>query len=308
MYNSNKQFISILSDYGFKVTFGNESDTRFLRKALQALIQSPTVITKVEFIESEILGITQDSRGGIYDVACVDESGTQFIVEMQLSKYPDFIQRMKFYSFYRLNTLIRKGNYGFEDLPKIYCIGILAKNILPNIVDYHTVATLRNEKGELIDEQTTFVTVELAKFKKSMTNIHADLDKLIYTMKTLHKTKKPIQYPQFWTEEWLEVAIKELETRVFTPDQRMAYEMTLATNAMIVRAEQKKVDKAVQKATRKATQQATQIATHEATQKKEVEVVENALKKGLDVNAVAYIAGVPVDFVLDVQQRLSDNK
>ena len=24
-------FISFLSDYGFKVTFGNESDTRFLR-------------------------------------------------------------------------------------------------------------------------------------------------------------------------------------------------------------------------------------------------------------------------------------
>ncbi len=148
LYNDSERFISILSDYGFKVTFGNESDTRFLRKALQALIQSPIAIAKVEFIESEIPGLTKDSRSGIYDIACVDELGNQFIVEMQLSKYPDFIQRMKFYSFYRLNTLIRKGKYKFEGLPKIYCIGILAVNIFPSIADYHNVTVLKNEKGD----------------------------------------------------------------------------------------------------------------------------------------------------------------
>lgn len=30
--NDNGRFISILSDYGFKATFGNESDTTFLKK------------------------------------------------------------------------------------------------------------------------------------------------------------------------------------------------------------------------------------------------------------------------------------
>jgi hypothetical protein len=44
LYNDNERFISILSDYGFKATFGNESDTTFLKKALQALIKSPVPI------------------------------------------------------------------------------------------------------------------------------------------------------------------------------------------------------------------------------------------------------------------------
>jgi predicted transposase/invertase (TIGR01784 family) len=176
LYNDNERVISILSDYGFKVTFGNETDTRFLRRALQALIQSPIAITHIKFIESEIPGLTRDSRSGVYDVACVDQVGNQFIVEMQLSKYPDFIQRMKFYSFYRLNALVRKGKYKFEGLPKIYCIGILATNIFPNIADYHNVAVLRNEKGELIDDQTTFITAELAKFKKRLASVQTDLD------------------------------------------------------------------------------------------------------------------------------------
>lgn len=96
IYNENGRFISILSDYGFKATFGNEADTTFLKKALQALIDSPVPIKSVEFVKNDISAITIDSRSGIYDVACVDENDSHFIVEMQLSEYPEFIQRMKF--------------------------------------------------------------------------------------------------------------------------------------------------------------------------------------------------------------------
>ena len=292
LYNNNERFISILSDYGFKVTFGNGSDTRFLRRALQALIQSPVAIAKVEFIESEITGLTKDSRSGIYDIACVDERGNQFIVEMQLSKYPDFIQRMKFYSFYRLNTLIRKGKYRFEGLPKIYCIGILAVNIFPDIADYHNVAVLKNEKGELIDDQTTFITVELAKFKKRLANVQTDLDKLIYTMKTIHKATKPKQFPQFWNEEWLEAAIKELDTRAMTPEKRMAYEMTLSANALAVENENKKIQEAEQR-------KAVAVKT---------EAVKKALNRGkLTIEEIAEDNEVSSDFVLEIQRGLTKN-
>ncbi|MBO0934222.1 Rpn family recombination-promoting nuclease/putative transposase [Fibrella aquatilis] len=291
LYNDSERFISILSDYGFKVTFGNETDTRFLRRALQALIQSPVAIAKVEFIESEIPGLTKDSRSGIYDIACVDETGNQFIVEMQLSKYPDFIQRMKFYSFYRLNTLIRKGRYKFEGLPKIYCIGILAANIFPHITDYQNVAVLRNDKGELIDEQTVFITVELAKFRKRLANVHTDLDKLIYTMKTTHRTTKPRQFPQFWNEEWLEAAINELDTRQMTPEKRMAYEMTLAANALAVQNEQRKIEEA---------RQEENLAVKAQT-------VLRALKLGkLTIEEIAEYSGVSTDYVLEIQR--SPNK
>lgn len=292
LYNDNQRFISILSDYGFKVTFGNETDTRFLRRALQALIQSPVAIKSVEFIESEIPGLTRDSRSGVYDVACVDEQGNQFIVEMQLSKYPDFIQRMKFYSFHRLNTLVRKGKYKFEGLPKIYCIGILATNIFPHIADYHNVAVLRNEKGELIDDQTTFITVELAKFKKRLAHVQTDLDKLIYTMKETHKATKSKQFPQFWNEEWLEAAIKELDTRQMTPEKRMAYEMTLSANALAVENENRKIQ--------------------EAEQRKEAEVKAEAIKKALNrgkltIEEIAEDNAVSADFVLEIRRELTKN-
>lgn len=155
LYSDNQRFIPLVSDYGFKATFGNEADTRFLIKAIQTLINSPVAIQQVTFTQNEIKGVTRDSRSGIYDLFCKDETGSEFIVEMQLSHYPEFIQRMKFYSLYRLNTLIRRGDYQFENLPKIYCIGILAVSIFPNIAAYQNIAVLKNQHNELIDEQMT---------------------------------------------------------------------------------------------------------------------------------------------------------
>ena len=83
---------------------------------------------------NEMISLTGDSRSGIYDIACVDENENHFIVEMQLSEYPEFIQRMKFYALHRFNTLVKKGKYKFENIPKIYCIGILAVDIFLKLI------------------------------------------------------------------------------------------------------------------------------------------------------------------------------
>lgn len=286
-YNEKERFISLLSDYGFKATFGNESDTRFLKKALQALINSPVPIREVKFVKNDISALTKDSRSGIYDLACTDENGNHFIVEMQLGAYAEFIQRMKFYALYRFNTLVEKGNFTFEDLPRIYCIGILAKSILPSIKDYHNIAVLRNEKGELIDEQLTFITLELDKFNTQIADIQTDLDKLIYTMKNLHKATSPTQYPQFWNEEWLKIAIDELDKKALTQEERLVYAMTISANALAVKNENKKIEN--------------------AKQAKTFEVVKKMLLRGkATIEEIAEDCDVTVDFVLNIQNQLSD--
>ncbi|MCU0470699.1 MAG: Rpn family recombination-promoting nuclease/putative transposase [Arcicella sp.] len=280
------RFISILSDYGFKATFGNESDTRFLRKALQALIKSEIAIEKVSFTQNEMKGLTFDSRSGIYDISCIDENGNSFIVEMQLSEYPEFIQRMKFYALYKFNTFVKKGDYTFQDLPKIYCIGILAKDIFSDVSDYHNVAVLRNEKGELIDDQMTFISVELNKFDLSAEHCNNDLEKLIFTMKNLNSFPEPIQYPQFWDEEWLKIAIKELDTKAMSPEERLIYEMTVSANALAIQNEKRKIEKAVLL--------------------EKIEAIKKALEKGkLTIQEIAEYNNVSETFVLDVQKGVS---
>jgi predicted transposase/invertase (TIGR01784 family) len=273
-------FIPITSDYGFKVTFGNASDTLFLRVALQALINSPVPIREVQFEKTTFEAITRESRAGIYDVACTDEHGNQFIVEMQLAHAPEFLQRMKFYALHKFNTLVERGDFRYEKLPRIYCIALLDKSTLPGSA-YRTVVNLRNEQGELLDSQLTFILVELAKFNLPATAIHTDLEKLLYTMKTLHTASQPTQYPEFWNEEWLRVALNELNTRNLSPEDRAAFARAIAIKAEGVNAERRRVE----------------------------DLVRRMLLRGkLSVEEIAEDAQTTVQLVLDIQAELAREK
>jgi predicted transposase/invertase (TIGR01784 family) len=282
LYTDNQIFIPIISDYGFKATFGNEANTLFLRRALQALIKSEVPIKKVSFDKTTFEGITLDSRSGIYDV----KNGNHFIVEMQYGEAPYFIQRMKFYAMQKLNIMVKKGDFDYAKLSKIYCVSFLAKSILP-FSDYHTVANLRSEKGELIDEQMTFVMVELDKFKLKEKDCKNDIEKLTYTMKTIHTVTQSTEFPKFWNEKWLKIAIDELDRRKMTAEQRASFEILIARNAEAVKAEQRRIE--------------------EALELKNIETVTNALAMGLTIGQSAKLANVSEDFVKLVQRQLTAN-
>ncbi len=292
LYTDDQIFIPIISDYGFKATFGNEANTLFLRKALQALIKSEVPIKEVKFDKNTFDGITQDGRSGIFDLACTDENDNHFIVEMQYGDAPYFVQRMKFYALHKFNAMVKRGKFDYGTLTKIYCVAILANDILP-YPQFHTVANLRDEQGELFDDQMTFITVELDKFTLQEVDCQTDLQKLIYTMKTIHTHTftNPIQFPKFWDEDWLKVAIDELDSRKMTPDEKASLEILIARNAESVKAETRKI---------KQAREAENLAV-------KTETITNALSMGLTVEQSAKLANVSVDFVLSVQRQLSAN-
>ncbi len=75
---------------------------------------------------------------------------------MQYGDAPYFVQRMKFYALHKFNAMVKRGKFDYGTLTKIYCVAILANDILP-YSEFHTIANLRNEQGELFDEQMTFI-------------------------------------------------------------------------------------------------------------------------------------------------------
>lgn len=235
----NKQgFISLLSDYGFKVAFADESNTLFLRKALQALLQNNTPIKRVQFSRNELTATTSKARGGLLDLICIDEQKRTFIVEMQLGYYKEFIQRTKFYAFHKFNTLVERGNYKFEQLTPIYCIGLLAKSIFPNSKEYYHFGRLKNQKGEEMDKQITYIIIEIDKFKKKEAEIQSDLDKLIYIMKQSGKIKGLDELPKILTEDWIEQALSKVDKSQLSPEQRFQFEMMLARNGSLIEMRQ----------------------------------------------------------------------
>ncbi|MEY4539384.1 MAG: hypothetical protein RLZZ306_1141 [Bacteroidota bacterium] len=104
-------------------------------------------------------------------------------------------------------------------------------------------------------------------------------------MKTIHTVTQPTQFPKFWNEEWLKIAIDELDRRKMTPDERASFEILVARNAEAVKAESRKIK--------------------EALALKNIETIIKALKRGkLSIEEIAEDNGVTVDFVIDLQQKL----
>lgn len=238
-------FLPITSDYGFKVTFGNRTNTLFLRKALQALIQSSVPIIEIEFPKNTQEGETMSSRAGIYDLVCRDKNGQIFLVEMQKGHFPGFVQRLRFYGNHQFNLLANKGESTFENFLKIYCIGILGFALFPK-EHYHVRACLRDENGFVVDNQTEYIFVELGKFTKNGEDCSSDLDKLIYTMKNAQTAPATAQ-PEFMNEDWIRAALDALDTRKMSPEEYALAVMSWAREASEFHAEQKRLKEAEEK-------------------------------------------------------------
>jgi hypothetical protein len=110
-------------------------------------------------------------------------------------------------------------------------------------------------------------------------------------MNTIHTFTQPTQFPKFWDEAWLKVAIDELDSRKMTPDEKASLEILIARNAESVKAESKK---------NKEARESENLAV-------KVETVKNALSMGFTVEQSARLVNVSVDFVLSIQQQLSAN-
>lgn len=288
---SNKRYISILSDFGFKKTFGNTSNTLFLRTAIQALIQSKVRIAAVEFDRNEIGGLTKENRGGLFDVSCIDENGDNYIIEMQLDELKKFIKRSTFYASNRYGAISKKGDFLFDDLKKIYMISLLNGVIYPDSSELHHIGQLRNQHGELLGDEITQVIFEIGKWNKPVEEIKSNLDKLIYVMKVTHtlKTTDTFTPPEFWSEEWIQSTLKELDFSKMTPMEREYAE--------------RQIVKAVQYANSQKEKEEA-IREKEKLQQQLTTATINLLNINMSPQEIADILNISLEEVLKIKQTL----
>ena len=128
--------VSFLSDYGFKVTFGNKDNTLFARKALELIIEDLQPIEELRFLRNEFEGMTEDARAGLYDVVCQDEYKRVFIIEMQVDNYENLLKRLQFYAFQMFTAYAKKGKKGFDEMNAVHCICIINHHLSNMIQRY----------------------------------------------------------------------------------------------------------------------------------------------------------------------------
>lgn len=318
-YYPKDRFISFLSDYGFKVTFGDKDNTIFARKALEIILEEEEPIAELKYLRNEFEGITKGARAGLYDVICQDEERKRvFIIEMQVDNYEHLIERLQFYAFHLFTSLVNKGKKGFNDLATIYCICII-KGAITESVAAHQVITLKNEDNEIVMNNIIFHLIELAKFpvaKKDAATAISSKQQLFYTMKYAHsfnpKDKK--KHPPFWENEFYQMALNRLDLSRMSPIEISLYESSLIRDIVV----QEKINKDIQTAVDaalKLKEQEIQSKEQEIQSKEQeiqrlkTETVKKQLLRGkLTVEEIAEDVGVPIDFVLGIQKNLKKKR
>ena len=114
------QFINPFTDVGFKRIFGQEINKDLLIDFLNALLEGEKRVKDIRFLDKELLPAYRRDRGVIYDVYCTDESGEQFIVEMQNREQANFRERAL---YYLSRTVAAQGERGVSwqfDLKAVY--------------------------------------------------------------------------------------------------------------------------------------------------------------------------------------------
>lgn len=289
------RLISMLSDFGFKITFGNQKDHTFLRNALPLLIKSPMKIKKIRHLPNEVIGLTESGRKGIYDSVFLVDKELYFIVEMQLGNHSNLIERLLFYLSMSYISKIPKGKDGFSVVKKVHCICITRDIFFPNVTEYYHKGNFRTETGMLISDKQELIFVELEKFTKLAHQLDNEFEELLFTMKNAHTIdlEDRAKMPAFWKKSWYSKTIKELNLSKMSAENRLMYELAWARIAAAAQQDEEDVKK------RDAERDAERNAA----------VIEKALKRGkLTIEEIAEDYNTSIDFVLDVQSKMAQNQ
>lgn len=165
-------YINPLTDYGFKMVFGEEE---IMREFLNDLLKPISPIRHVIFLNKDIQPENEALRGIVYDMRCQTEDGKEIIVEMQNRGQAFFNDRILYYLAHSISPQGYKGKQETEnaegdlvreswnfDLKPVYGIFFLnfpLKGFRPRLI--RTVRFIVEETNEVFNDKVRAYTIEL---------------------------------------------------------------------------------------------------------------------------------------------------
>ena len=185
------KFINPFTDVGFKRIFGQEINKDLLIDFLNALLAGERQVKDIQFLDKELLPVFEKDRGLIYDVYCTDESGEQFIVEMQNKEHANFRERTL---YYLSQAISRQGEKGLEwkfDLKAVYGVFFLNFSLTDFPHKLRTDIVLADrDTHELFTDKMRYIFIELPSFTKEEDDCVTDFERWIYVLKNMETLQR----------------------------------------------------------------------------------------------------------------------
>ncbi|MCX6879507.1 MAG: Rpn family recombination-promoting nuclease/putative transposase [Verrucomicrobia bacterium] len=156
------RYLDPKNDLVFKKVF---SRPRLLKSFLNALLPLKEPVEALEYLPVELVPDLAELKHSVVDVRCVDRSGRQFIVEMQMFWTTGFKSRVLFNA---AKAYVRQADRaaGYAELQPVFSLNLVNQVFeRDNPEYYHHYAIVEMEQTHRRIEGLEFVFVELPKFR-----------------------------------------------------------------------------------------------------------------------------------------------
>ena len=283
-------FVDVKNDVAFRKIFGNENKKEILISFLNAVLKlkGDKRIKAIVIANPFQLPILPNMKASIIDVKAKDYSGNTFIIEMQVADILAMDKRLLYYTSKEYSQQIVSGDKYTELNPVIF-IGIFDFPFTEGRDYYSHHAICNVETKERIIKDMDFYFIELTKFNKVMNDLTDIMDKWIHFIKEAENLEV---IPDNINDEGLKEAYIDANKNSWTQAELDAYNYA----AMREQDDKGRISKAEQKAEQKGEKN------------KEIELVIEMYKDGIENDRIAKIAKISIDKVEEIIKNHSNTE
>ena len=271
-----REFIRILTDFGFKRVFGSSEHKGLLLRFLNALFEGEKRITNLEFRDKEIIPFHSAGKKVVYDIYCTTETGEHFILEMQQEESENFSIRIMFYG---VSAVVKQGMRGVEyDIDPVVCIVFtdfnlsgMSRTLLKDIllIDRHT--------GEVYTDRLRYIFISLPEIPEEWDDCRTEFQRITYLIKNMENmTRESKPYRTGDYDDFFAAA----STTQLTNEEAVAYSQSYL----------KEIEN--QSAVRFAASRSRAEGEAKGREEERRRIIEAARKSGLSEEMIASIIGI----------------
>lgn len=307
-------YADLLLDRTFKKAFDPDSPNKvclieLLNAVLEGEIDSP--ITEVHSRDKELSNGSNDNRATIFDLYCIDSVGRRFIVEVQLARQENIVNRAIYYAAQAVVAQGEKGRGYLYGLDPVITVVLMDFETFGDGRYVHR-AKLRERDCSDLSGTLTFAFVELPKFKKTLEELETSLDRGLYALRNIKNLRRmPAFYAGTAFERLFSVAelakltkeeqkmIDEAQKAKWDAEAIRDYAIKSGRKEGLEQGFKEGVKKGVKEGVKKGVKEGVKKGILEGEKRKAREMAKSLREQGVSVEIIAKAAKLSAD---EIQQ------
>ncbi len=274
-------FLDLRNDIAFKKVFGSDEHKNITISFLNSILEltGDQVIESINFLNNEQLLQRKDKKENILDIACVDQAGNRYIIELQITSERNFDKRIVFYSAKSYSIQLEKRE-DYRKLMPVIAVSVLDFVLFDKKKNYKSIHRILDEETYENDlRELAFAFIELPKFNKKEHELVTAADKWIYFIKEI---RKQTEIPSALAHDEFEEACQALNRLTWPSHELDIYEKE-AIKASVYHS-------------------TLETKYEEGREEGKIEVACTMLFNGLSVEVIAKYTGLPIDEIKKLEQ------